>query len=170
MKRARIGVIAAAILAVATLAWAQKQDFSGNWTRDAEKSDPMGGRGGGGATGTAGTAPTVVLNIKQTADTITVERKVGENPLATITYKLDGTEATNTMAGRGGGPPMTAKFVSKWDGNKLVTSITREGQQGTVTLTETMYIEGGNLITETKNPGREGGPEQTRKQVYKKGT
>ena len=32
MKLARMGVIAAAILAVATVAWAQKPDFSGTWT------------------------------------------------------------------------------------------------------------------------------------------
>jgi hypothetical protein len=30
-----LGVIAAAILAVATVAWAQKPDFSGTWTLDA---------------------------------------------------------------------------------------------------------------------------------------
>jgi hypothetical protein len=34
MKLARVGVIAAAIFAVATVAWAQKPDFSGTWTLD----------------------------------------------------------------------------------------------------------------------------------------
>ena len=38
MKLARVGVIAAAVLAVATLAWAQKTDFSGTWAIDAEAS------------------------------------------------------------------------------------------------------------------------------------
>ena len=48
MKLARVGVIAAAVLAVATLAWAQKADFSGTWTLDAEASGaPAGGAGGG---------------------------------------------------------------------------------------------------------------------------
>ena len=32
MKLARVGVIAVAILAAATVAWAQKPDFSGTWT------------------------------------------------------------------------------------------------------------------------------------------
>ena len=32
MQRARIGVIATAILAVATVAFAQKPNFSGTWT------------------------------------------------------------------------------------------------------------------------------------------
>ena len=35
MKRARIGMIATAVLAVATMAFAQKPDFSGTWTPDA---------------------------------------------------------------------------------------------------------------------------------------
>ena len=36
MKRARVGMIAAAVLAVATVAFAQaKPDFSGTWTLDA---------------------------------------------------------------------------------------------------------------------------------------
>jgi len=44
MKLARVGVIAAAVLAVATLAWAQKPDFSGTWTLDPAASDaPAGG-------------------------------------------------------------------------------------------------------------------------------
>ena len=34
MELARVGVIAAVILAVATVAWAQKPDFSGTWTLD----------------------------------------------------------------------------------------------------------------------------------------
>ena len=41
MKRARIGLIATAVLAVATMAFAQKPDFSGTWTPDA----PGGGAG-----------------------------------------------------------------------------------------------------------------------------
>ena len=45
MKVAQVGIIATAVLAVATLAFAQKPDFSGMWTLDPE------------ATGTAGGAP-----------------------------------------------------------------------------------------------------------------
>ncbi len=49
MKRARTGLIAAAILAVASVAFAQKPDFSGTWTLDPEASGaPAGGGGGGG--------------------------------------------------------------------------------------------------------------------------
>ena len=48
MKLARVGVITAAILAVATVAFAQKPDFSGTWTLD-PASAPAAGGGGGGA-------------------------------------------------------------------------------------------------------------------------
>ena len=53
MKFARVGVIAAAILAVATVAWAQKPDFSGTWTLDPASAPAAGGGGGGGALGPA---------------------------------------------------------------------------------------------------------------------
>ena len=39
MKVARVGLIATAVLAVATLSFAQKPDFSGTWTLDAEASE-----------------------------------------------------------------------------------------------------------------------------------
>ena len=48
MKRARIGITAAAILAVASLAFAQKPDFSGTWTLD-EQASGMAAPAGGGA-------------------------------------------------------------------------------------------------------------------------
>ena len=49
MKRARVGIIAAAVLAVASVAFAQKPDFSGTWTPDpaAAPAPPAGGGGGG---------------------------------------------------------------------------------------------------------------------------
>ena len=43
MKLARVGVIAAAILAVATVASAQKPDFSGTWTLDPASAPAAGG-------------------------------------------------------------------------------------------------------------------------------
>ena len=66
MKRARIGIIAIAALAVATVAFAQaKPDFSGTWTPDApaaqRQAPPAGGGGapggGGGGGGRGGGGP-----------------------------------------------------------------------------------------------------------------
>ena len=151
MKRARIGVIAAAILAVATVVYAQKPDFSGSWTLDPEASGMAagGGRMGGGA------GPMVV---KQTADTLVTETTRGENKV-TMTYKLDGSESTNTQMGRGGAS-METKSTAKWDGSKLVISTVA----GENTSTQTWSMDGGNLVIEGTG-GR--GPT---KRVYKKST
>jgi hypothetical protein len=151
MKRARIGVIAAAIFAVATVAYAQKPDFTGSWTLDPEASGMA--AGGGGRMGMAG--PMVV---KQTADTLTTETTRGENKI-TATYKLDGSESTNSSMGRGGAM-MESKSTAKWDGSKLVIS-TVAGENAT---TQTWSLEGGNLVIE-----RTGGRGAS-KSVYKKST
>jgi len=150
MKRARIGVIAAAVLAVATMAFAQaKPDFSGTWTLDPEASGaPAGGGGGGGQRGGGG-----AMTVKQTADTLSIERQ-GRNGAMTQTYKLDGSE-TDIQMGQ-----MTAKASAKWSGDKLViTTKTEQGEN-----TQTWSLAGGVLTIE-RTGGR--GPS---KQVYKKGT
>jgi hypothetical protein len=155
MQRARIGVIAAAVLAVATVAFAQKPDFSGTWAPE----PPAGGAAAGGAAGTGGGGGGMrggggPMTVKQTADTLTIERSMGGNTM-TSSYKLDGSESKNP--GRGG-----AEMVStaKWDGDKLViTTKTDQGDQ-----TQTWSMEGGNLVIE-RTGGR--GPSKT---TYKKTT
>ena len=148
MKRARIGMFAVAILAMATVAFAQKPDFSGSWTIDAEASGmAAGGRG-----------PAGPMVVKQTADTLTTEATRGENKV-TMTYKLDGTESTNTGMGRGGAPT-ESKSTVKWDGAKLVIT-TKAGENES---TQTWSIDGGNLVIEGTG-GR--GPT---KRIYKKTT
>ena len=78
MKLARIGIIAAAMLAVSSVAFAQKPDFSGTWAPDAAAAPapaPAAGRrrrrGGGGGP----------MTVKQTATTLTIERTAGENKI-----------------------------------------------------------------------------------------
>lgn len=154
MKRARMGIIAAAALAVATVAYAQKPDFSGTWTPDQSAAQPGGG-GGGGRGMMAGP-----MTVKQTADTLTVERAMGENKM-TLNYKLDGTPSTNTMMGRGG-QSMEAKSVAKWDGDKLVITTTRDMGGQTMETTETWSVDGSTLTIE-----RTGGRGSS-KTVYKK--
>src|SRR5690349_15561353 len=99
MKLARVGVVAGAILAVATVAWAQKPDFSGTWTLDpASAPAAEGGAGGGGRGGGAlGNGP---ATVKQTADVLTIERTMGDARV-TLSYKLDGTESRNVMTRNG---------------------------------------------------------------------
>src|SRR5512141_643723 len=96
MKRARIGVIAVAVLAVATMAFAQKPDFSGTWTLDPEASGMgAGGAGGAGGGGMRGGGMAGPITIKQTADTLTITRSMGDQSVTT-TYNLTGKEQENT--------------------------------------------------------------------------
>jgi len=161
MKRATVGMIATAVLAVATMAFAQaKPDFSGTWAPDAAAAPAgtggggaPGGGGGGGGRGMAGP-----MTVKQSGDTLTIERTMGENKV-TQTYKLDGSESKN--AGRGG--DQVSKAV--WDGAKLkITTTTANGD-----VVRVLSLEGGNLVIDSTTPGREGGAPMTTKAVYKKG-
>lgn len=165
MKLARTGIIAAAVLAVASVAFAQKPDFSGTWTMDPAASGiPEGAGARGGGRGMAGP-----MSVKMSADTLTVERTTGAGATVTMTYKLDGTESVNKQTmGRGeNAREIEAKSTAKWDGNKLVISTQRPGMGGeTMTTTETWSMEGGNLVIEGSG-GRGGGPQ---KRVYKKST
>ena len=174
MKRARVGIMAAAVFAVAALAFAQaKPDFSGTWTLDPEASGmaapggapggaPAGTGGGGGRGGGGGTLGAGPATVKQTGDTLTIERTMGENKVVT-TYKLDGTESKNTMMGRGG-TPMESVSVAKFDGGKLTITTKRDMGGQMVETTETWSVAGSVLTIESTG-GR--GPA---KRVYKKTT
>jgi hypothetical protein len=160
MKLARVGIIATAVLAVATLAFAQKPDFSGTWTLDPEASGMPAGTGGGGGGGGRGGGGGLGqgATVKQSADTLSVERTFGDNKI-TSTYKLDGSESKNTMMGRGG-EQMESVSTAKWDGNKL-TIITKTGQGE---ATQVWSLAGNVLTIEVTNA------RGTQKRVYKKTT
>lgn len=156
MKLARVGIIATAILAVATVAFAQKPDFSGTWTPDPPAAA---GTGGGGQRGGGG-GP---MTVKQDATTLSIERTQGEAKIVT-SYKLDGSETVNKQSMRGA--EIEVKTTAKWDGNKLVLSTTRPGQDGApMVQSQTWSLEGGNLVVE--RAGRDGA---VQKATYKKTT
>ena len=154
MKR-KLGIAAVLVVALAVVGYAQKPDFSGTWTLDPEASGmtggggaPGGGGGGGGRGGMMGP-----MTVKQTADTLSIERQ-GQNGPMTTTYKLDGTETE--VPARGG----TAKASAKWDGSKLVIT-TKMGENDQV---QTWSMEGGNLVIERQG---QNGPVKV---TYKKST
>lgn len=157
MKLARTGVIAAAVLSIATMAFAQaKPDFSGTWTPD-QAAAPAGGGGGGRGMGAG------PMTIKQDATTLTITRTMGENQVATV-YKLDGTETENKVSMRG--QEMVQKSSAKWDGSKLVLTTKSAGPDGQERVqSQTWSLDGGNLVVE--RAGREGAVQKT---VYKKTT
>jgi hypothetical protein len=174
MKRARTGLIAAAILAVASVAFAQKPDFSGTWTLDPEASGmalapggaaPGGAPGGGGGGGRGrmggGALGNGPATVKQTADTLTIERTQGENKIVT-TYKLDGTESKNSMTtGRG---TFESTSTAKFDGSTLTITTKQDMGNGPMESTQKWTLTGSTLTVESTNA------RGTTKRVYKKTT
>ena len=157
MKLARVGLMVAAVLAVATVASAQKPDFSGTWTLDPASAPAAGGGGRGGGGGALGNGP---ATVKQTADALTIERTMGEAKV-TLTYKLDGTESRNMMMGRDGQQADTMS-TAKWDGAKL-TIVTKREMDGQLTeSTQVWTVDGSTLTVETTSP------RGAQKRVYKK--
>ena len=157
MKLARVGLMVAAVLAVATVASAQKPDFSGTWTLDPASAPAAGGGGRGGGGGALGNGP---ATVKQTADALTIERTMGEAKV-TLTYKLDGTDSRNMMMGRGG-QQADSLSTAKWDGARL-TIITKQEMGGEVTeSTQVWTLDGSTLTVETTSA------RGTQKRVYKK--
>ena len=165
MKR-KLVTTAALVAALAMVGYAQKKpDFSGAWSVDQAATDAAnasatttaptaGGGGGGGMRGGGGP-----MTIKQTADTLTIERQ-GRNGAQTTAYKLDGTEQEIAMG------QMTIKAKAKWDGDKIVVDTVRPGQDGNPVSTTITYSldKDGNLWTETTTANG------TRKTAYKKST
>jgi hypothetical protein len=162
----KLALTAVLAVALAVTGYAQKPDFSGTWTPDAAAATPPAGGGGGGGGRGGGMAGPMV--VKQTGDTLTIERTAGENKIVS-TYKLDGTESVNKMMGRGGAEVET-KSTAKWDGSKLTVVTKQAAQDGTVReSSQSWWLEGGNLVVESTRTGREGAP-VTAKTVYKKTT
>ena len=144
--RRKLGLTAVLVVALAVAGYAQKPDFSGTWTPDVDPAAaPAGGGGGRGGGGP--------MTVKQTADTLSVERQ-GRNGAMTTTYKLDGSEQDVQM-GQG-----TAKVSAKWDGSKLVITTKTEQGEGT----QTWSLADGKLTID-RTGGR--GPSKT---TYKKST
>ena len=97
-----------------------RPDFSGAWALDKESSvipQMSGGPGGGRMGGMAAES----IAIKQTASELTREAQMPERTITRI-YKLDGSQSVNET------PRGQLKSTSKWDGMKLVTSATSEGE------------------------------------------
>jgi polyisoprenoid-binding protein YceI len=163
MKRARVGIIGAAVFAVAAVAFAQaKPDFSGTWTLDPEASGMAAGggqgRGGGRGGGALGNGP---ATVKQTADTLTIERTMGENKVTT-TYKLDGTESKNSMTtGRG---TFESTSTAKLDGSTLTITTKQDMGNGPMESTQKWTLAGSVLTVESTSA------RGTQKRVYKKTT
>jgi len=165
MTRPSIHGLLTALLVVAVQAsgWAQVADFSGTWVFDPTKSngEPTVPR----IFNTSGVKPTSLnLVIKQTPTELSVG--IGDVQLL---YKLDGTEANISAAGRAGFP------VGKttWNGGRLVIALTQEvfdaakGDYVKVKGQEIYLLDRGVLTVEKMQTLLDG-TTQTRKLVYTK--
>ena len=149
-----------------------KPDFSGTWTFDEAKSDPVparaggggGGGGGGRGGGRMGGAPATAMTIKQTPTELSMERTTAQGTQPAV-YKLDGSENTNTT----GMGPATSKAA--WDGSRLIITSTQtvQGRGGEITINskEIYSVQGSTLTIETTRTTPMG--EITRKLIYTKG-
>jgi hypothetical protein len=139
-------------------------DFSGKWVMvdpapAAASGNAARGRGAGGGGFQPGFGPEITL--KQDATTLAITRGQG-SPLI---YKLDGSESKNMVTREGQQQEQVAKAT--WAGGKLsiVTYVNFQGNTGE--QRRVLSLEGGNLIIEQTNPGRNAGPPI--KVVYRKG-
>ena len=157
-----------AVLLWATAAYAQKPNFSGKWTVDAEKTAAAnpnamaGGGGGGGGRGGGRGGGGGDMTVTQDATTLKVERTMGQNAVSS-TYKLDGSESKNSVMGRGGEATDQISHA-KWVGNTI--EIVTTGANGDTKAVWSM--DGADLKIATTRPGRNGGEATTNTQVYKK--
>ena len=158
MQRVLLFALAAAVVLPFHARAQAKADFSGTWTLDTAKSDPAPqGRGGGGGAAS--------VTIKQTGSELAVTSEGRQGP-QTMTYKLDGSESTNQVMGRGGA--QSVKSTAKWDGSSLVIETTREFNGMSITTKEVRRLDNGgkemHIETTTQTPQGE----QKRKVVYTK--
>ncbi len=155
MKRVLALALVSALVIPFTAFAQAKPDFSGTWTLDEAKSDPPAmGRGGRAGRGGRG-GPAGPITIKQTAAQI----QIGD-----LTYKLDGSESTNTVQGRGG--PQEVKSKATWDGANLVIESSRDMGGMSITTKETRSVAGNVMTVQTSINTPQG--EQSRKTIYTK--
>jgi hypothetical protein len=174
MRSRTISLATAFVLAIAVGVYAQaRPDFSGKWVADAAAAPaaPAGGGGGGGGRGGGrgggGGGPFgQEFTAKQDAKMLTVTRSQGDQTITTV-LNLDGSESKNMVAGRGGQTEQVSKAM--WEGSKLVITTTANFGGNAVEQKRTLSMEGGNLVIEQSQPGRDGGAPTVTKTVYKKG-
>jgi hypothetical protein len=110
-----------------------RPDFTGTWTRVADKGDPA-PQGSGGSHA-----------IKQTATEIAVTI-TGRGGPETSVYRLDGSASTNQSRSPEG--PLTVTGTATWDGASLVIETKREIQGMTITTREVRTLDAtGNEMT-----------------------
>jgi hypothetical protein len=173
MRGRTYAIATAFIMALAIGIYAQaRPDFSGKWVMDPASAPaaPAGGGGGGGRGGGRGGGGGAgfgqEFTAKQDAKVLSITRMQGDQTVV-ANYNLDGSDSKNMVAGRGGEQEQVSKAA--WDGAKLVITTTLNFGGNAIEQKRTLSMEGGNLVIEQSQPGRDGGAPTVTKLVYKKG-
>lgn len=116
-------------------------------------AQPPGGRPGRGQGFVAS-----AIQIKQDDRTLTITRNSGQLS-ESVVYRFDGGESRNQLPGSGGAIDNVYRFVSRWEGDKLVTRITWRGPMGLRERVETMSLDGDTLTIESTRPAFTAGGE-----------
>jgi hypothetical protein len=146
MRRVTAILSAAAVVLMAAGVVAQaKPNFAGEWKM-------MVARGQG--------EPGVDLIITQSATAMTFEYRAGVK----LTYKLDGSESKNMMAGRGGAAPTEQVSKATWAGSNIVVATTTSAGEEKRTLS----MDGGYVVVEISAPAPNGGAPKITKVVYQR--
>jgi len=181
---AMLGAAAMVLLVSNTLLAQAKPDFSGKWTREAPAGGAAaggggggGGRGGGGGGGGRGGGGGgggfncgMACTITVTGVNMKIDRAAPDGTaMPALNFKLDGTDSSNPgRAGQDGTPGPAVVSKAKWDGNKVVITTERTGQDGTkVTSTQTLAIDAGKLTVSTSSSAAPDAPAQVA--TYTKG-
>jgi TonB family protein len=126
-----------------------------------------GGGGGSGMGGGVGIGPVpVTLTITQDKDRARITRP-WQNKSETLTYRLDGKPSKSRVRSMGGAVgDAEVIFESRWDGPKLVTTMTWRSPVGLQQRTETMAVEGEILTVQITRPALAAGGEPTVRTAY----
>lgn len=173
ISRSAVAGLTITLLVAASVRAEQRPDFSGVWKLDAKASSAAGGgRGtGSGPTRTTGGGlalgpPPEKLTIRQDMASLDVEYRAG-TAAAHLKYRLEGSEAGNTMPVGGRGAPLPAKFTSVWSDATLVTTIVLEpgGQPVREYREIRSLLPDGSMVVEIT---RRDLPDNIRRSVYRK--
>jgi TonB family protein len=107
---------------------------------------------------------TVEVTIAQTAESMVATRET-PNGRETLTYRFDGSEVRNRQLGGGSGPPGEYRYVTRWDTQALVSTITGPATNP-VSRIERRFLEGTAMVVEVVRSAPAGADPWVTQQVY----
>jgi hypothetical protein len=153
LKKTALTIFVTAI--VSSLLLSAPPAYSGKWVLNKDQSQVR---------TRDGVTPDLTLTVEQTADSMKIKQE-SSSEWMTRDYTVQLNGQTQEVPGRGG---RTAKVTPKWEGDTLVLTTVREGQQGSMTSTEQWSLSpDGHTLTITSKTRSPRGEFESR-MVYEK--